>query len=201
MNRETPPPNDQSASARRDAARTLAQLLLSAEDYERRAGSSSDSEEWFRAESQSLLRWAGETGRLLSVAEYGSLLKGFKLLDGGLEQRVPDGVGTAGTFHSGVQIGRPDPEPTLALAPRRRKWDVCPAAPRELGVRNINQARGQANLLALALAYREQHQMAEGHPDQYSSSVAPHRKPRCRKRSCRKCSSCSRKVVSPNHWP
>jgi hypothetical protein len=70
---------------RRDAARTLGELLDRATQFDRTAGSSTDAEEWFRAESESLLHWAEETGRLLSSAELGELIAGFKKLNGGLE--------------------------------------------------------------------------------------------------------------------
>jgi hypothetical protein len=75
-------------AARRDAACTLEELLRSAEDYDRTAGASTDAEEWFRGESESLLHWANERGRFLSPLEFGSLIEGFKLLEGGLEHQV-----------------------------------------------------------------------------------------------------------------
>lgn len=79
---------DQSAAARRDAARTLEELLLCATAFDRSTSPSTDSEEWFRAESESLLQWAKDTGRFLSPVEYGRLISGFKFLDGGLEHQV-----------------------------------------------------------------------------------------------------------------
>ena len=79
---------DSDSAARRDAARTLEELLRSAADYDRATGPSTDSEEWFRGESESLLHWAKERGRFLSTAEFTSLIEGFKLLEGGLEHQV-----------------------------------------------------------------------------------------------------------------
>jgi hypothetical protein len=74
--------SDQSFELRRDAARTLGELL------DRAAGPSTDAEEWFRAESESLLHWAKETGRLLSSTELDEMVSGFKRLNGGLEHQV-----------------------------------------------------------------------------------------------------------------
>ena len=51
--------SDQNAEAGGTADGTLEQLLASATDFDRTAGSSSDAEEWFRAESESLLNSAG----------------------------------------------------------------------------------------------------------------------------------------------
>jgi len=80
--------SDQSSELRRDAACTLGELLDSATQFDRTTSPSSDSEEWFRAESESLLHWAAETGRLLSGAKLDELIAGFKLLNGGLEHQV-----------------------------------------------------------------------------------------------------------------
>ncbi|MBN8460837.1 MAG: hypothetical protein J0M04_23660 [Verrucomicrobia bacterium] len=80
--------SDQGSELRRDAARTLGELLDRATQFDRAAGPSTDAEEWFRAESESLLQWAEETGRLLSGAELGELIAGFKKLNGGLEHQV-----------------------------------------------------------------------------------------------------------------
>jgi hypothetical protein len=80
--------SDQSSETRRDAARTLGELLDSATQFDGAAGPSTDAEEWFRAESESLLHWAEETGRLLSSAELDELIAGFKKLNGGLEHQV-----------------------------------------------------------------------------------------------------------------
>ncbi len=92
QNREQTDPkatsSDQSAEARRDAARTLEELLLCAAAYDRSAGPSADAEEWFRAESESLLRWAVDSGRFLSPAQLDGLIRGFKHLEGGLEHEV-----------------------------------------------------------------------------------------------------------------
>lgn len=76
------------SDATRDGRGTLAELLESAEGFERRAGSSTDVEEWRRAESESLLQWASERGKILSDAQYGDLLGGFVNLASGLEHRV-----------------------------------------------------------------------------------------------------------------
>ncbi|MCX6872872.1 MAG: hypothetical protein NTW21_03550 [Verrucomicrobia bacterium] len=80
--------SDQSSEPRRDAACTLGELLDRATQFDRTAGTSSDAEEWFRAESKSLLHWAKETGRVLSSAQLDDLIAGFKLLNGGLEHQV-----------------------------------------------------------------------------------------------------------------
>lgn len=80
--------SDPDSAARRDAARTLEELLGSAENHDRAAGASTDSEEWFRGESESLLHWAKERERFLSPLELGSLIEGFKQLEGGLEHQV-----------------------------------------------------------------------------------------------------------------
>jgi len=66
----------------------LGELLLRAKACHGGASTPTDAEEWFRAESESLLRWADETRRLLSPSEFGELIKGFKVLEGGLEHRV-----------------------------------------------------------------------------------------------------------------
>jgi hypothetical protein len=79
---------DQSIEARRDAARTLAKLLACAPDINSAASPQTDSEEWFRAESESLLHWARDSGILLSSSEYGRLISGFKELEGGLEHQL-----------------------------------------------------------------------------------------------------------------
>ena len=80
--------SDQGSELRRDAACALGELLDRATQFDRAAGPSTDAEEWFRAESESLLQWAEETGRLLSSAELDELIAGFKKLDGGLEHQV-----------------------------------------------------------------------------------------------------------------
>jgi hypothetical protein len=80
--------SDQSSEARGTADGTLEQLLACATDFDRAAGSSTDAEEWFRAESQSLLQWAEKTGTFLLPAEFRQLIDGFKLLEGGLEHQV-----------------------------------------------------------------------------------------------------------------
>ena len=80
--------SDQSFELRRDAARTLGELLDRATQFDRAAGPSTDAEEWFRAESESLLHWAKETGRLLSSTELDEMVSGFKRLNGGLEHQV-----------------------------------------------------------------------------------------------------------------
>ena len=80
--------SDQSSEARGTADGTLEQLLACATDFDRAAGSSTDAEEWFRAESQSLLQWAEKTGKFLLPAEFRQLIDGFKLLEGGLEHQV-----------------------------------------------------------------------------------------------------------------
>lgn len=80
--------SDQSSELRRDAARTLEQLLDRATQYDSAAGPSTDAEEWFRGESESLLLWAKETGRLLSSTQLDEMIAGFKLLNGGLEHQV-----------------------------------------------------------------------------------------------------------------
>jgi len=43
----------------------LEELLRSAEDYDGAAGASTDAEEWFRGESESLLHWVKKRGRFL----------------------------------------------------------------------------------------------------------------------------------------
>ena len=85
-----PPPehSDQSSEAGGTAVGTLEQLLACATDFDRTAGSSTDAEEWFRAESESLLQWAEKTGKFLLPAEFRRLIEGFRLLEGGLEHQV-----------------------------------------------------------------------------------------------------------------
>ena len=80
--------SDQGSEHRRDAARALGQLLDRAALFDRTTSPSSDAEEWFRAESESLLQWAEESGRLLSGSELDELIAGFRLLNGGLEHQV-----------------------------------------------------------------------------------------------------------------
>ena len=63
-------------------------LLLRAGALDHTAGTPADPEEWFRAQSESLLRWAENTGRLLQSSELARLIGGFKILGGGLEHRV-----------------------------------------------------------------------------------------------------------------
>jgi hypothetical protein len=79
---------DQSPEARRIAGRTLEELLACAEAYDRATSPSPDAEEWFRGESESLLQWATDTGRLLCPAKLHELIDGFKFLEGGLEVQV-----------------------------------------------------------------------------------------------------------------
>ncbi len=85
---EHPVPKDPDSAARRDAAGALEELLECATDYDSAAGASTDAEEWFGGESQSLLYWAKERGRFLSPVEFGFLVEGFKWLEGGLEHQV-----------------------------------------------------------------------------------------------------------------
>jgi hypothetical protein len=79
---------DSDPATRATENRTLGELLECAETYDRTAGSSFDAEEWFRGESESLLHWAKERGRFLPAPEFGSLIEGFSLLEGGLEHQV-----------------------------------------------------------------------------------------------------------------
>lgn len=80
--------SDQNSDARRAAALALEELLVCADAFNSSTSPSSDPEKWFRAESESLLRWAEHTGRLLSEAELSDLISGFKFLEGGLEHEV-----------------------------------------------------------------------------------------------------------------
>lgn len=79
---------DQSFETRRDAGRTLEELLACAEAYDSTTSPSPDAEEWFRGESESLLQWAKDTGRLFCTAELAGLIEGFRFLEGGLEVQV-----------------------------------------------------------------------------------------------------------------
>ena len=78
----SPPHSDQSPDPSADAAGALGECLVCAEAFERTAGPSSDPEERIRAESESLLHWAENTGRVLSAAELGGLIEGFHRLSG-----------------------------------------------------------------------------------------------------------------------
>jgi len=80
--------SDQSIETGGTPLGTLEQLLACATDFDRTAGPSTDAEEWFRAESESLLQWAEKTGKFLRPAEFRDLIEGFKLLEGGLEHQV-----------------------------------------------------------------------------------------------------------------
>ncbi|HEY9156180.1 MAG TPA: hypothetical protein VIM69_13690, partial [Opitutaceae bacterium] len=80
--------SDSPPAAGRNENRALEELLECAEEYDRATGPSFDAEEWFRGESESLLHWAKERGRFLPAAEFGSLIEGFNLLEGGLEHQV-----------------------------------------------------------------------------------------------------------------
>ena len=83
-----PEHSDQSSEAGGTAVGTLEQLLACATDFDRTAGSSTDAEEWFRAESESLLQWAEKAGKFLQSSDFRELIDGFRLLEGGLEHQV-----------------------------------------------------------------------------------------------------------------
>lgn len=71
-----------------NAQGTLEELLPCAEAFDSSASPSGDAEEWFRAESESLLRWAHERGRFLSPSQFRCLIGGLRQLEGGNEHVV-----------------------------------------------------------------------------------------------------------------
>ena len=79
---------DQSSVGGGTQGGTLEELLICAEQFERSTGPSQDAEKWFRAESESLLHWANNSGRLLSKAELDGIIGGLRVLEAGLEHQV-----------------------------------------------------------------------------------------------------------------
>lgn len=79
---------DKSRTERAVAAATLAECLACAIAFECRASASNDEEEWRTAESQSLLHWAKQRGRVLPAIEFGLLVEGFRQIHSGLEHEV-----------------------------------------------------------------------------------------------------------------
>jgi Serine/Threonine/Tyrosine Kinase found in polyvalent proteins len=86
---DAPYPDDgQSVFPRGDARCTLEKLLERASEFDRTTSPSGDAEEWFRAESESLLQWAHERGCFIPPAEFRALIGGLIELEGGNEHFV-----------------------------------------------------------------------------------------------------------------
>lgn len=83
-----PHDHDQNSDSGADAEGALGECLVCAGAFELSAGPPADPEERIGAESQSLLHWAEDTGRVLSATELNGLIEGFKMLEGGLEHHV-----------------------------------------------------------------------------------------------------------------
>jgi hypothetical protein len=86
---DAPCPDDgQSVFPRGNAHCTLEKLLECAREFDRTTSPSGDAEEWFRAESESLLQWAHECGGFIQPAQFRALIGGLRELEGGNEHFV-----------------------------------------------------------------------------------------------------------------
>jgi Serine/Threonine/Tyrosine Kinase found in polyvalent proteins len=82
------PKRDQSFESERALAGSLGQLFLCSQAFDGETDHAANDQEWIPTQSQPLLRWAGQRGRIISPVEFRLLLGACKSLPGGGEHNV-----------------------------------------------------------------------------------------------------------------